>query len=142
MCSVLMFFCCSVVLRCPVVVAISLVATDVIYLHDISLMYTCEESAPGVEGGVPGQRTWHTLCPYPINRYRRAPTRTRSYLDTGRCIRFCANFASAAFPAQHLISGVKVLQIVSKFLTGSKEHSSKRHNVDYPSYAIHPLRQA
>jgi hypothetical protein len=29
-------------------------------LHDVSLMYTCLESAHGVEGGAPGQRTWHT----------------------------------------------------------------------------------
>jgi hypothetical protein len=42
---------------CSVVVAI---ATDMICLHDVSLMYTRVESAHGVEGGAPGQRTWHT----------------------------------------------------------------------------------
>jgi hypothetical protein len=61
---------CSVVVLCSVLVAISLVATDMICFHDVSLMYTCVESAHGVEGGALGQRTWHTRCPYLINRYR------------------------------------------------------------------------
>jgi hypothetical protein len=43
-----------------VVVAISLVVTDLVCLHDVSLMYTCVESAYGVEGRALGQRTWHT----------------------------------------------------------------------------------
>jgi hypothetical protein len=50
----------SVLLSCFVVVAISLVAIDMICLHDVSLMYTCVESAHGVEGGALGQRTWYT----------------------------------------------------------------------------------
>ena len=45
---------------CSVVVATFFRATDKVYLHDISLMYTCVESAYGVDGGAPGQRTWHT----------------------------------------------------------------------------------
>jgi hypothetical protein len=55
--SVLLYLFCCVVLF---VVAISLVAIDVICLHDVSLMYTCVESAHGVEGGALGQRTWYT----------------------------------------------------------------------------------
>ena len=58
-CIVLMF-CCRVLLSCSVVVAIFFVATDMICLHDVSLIYTCMESTHGVEGGAPGQRTWHT----------------------------------------------------------------------------------
>jgi hypothetical protein len=50
----------SVLLWCSAVVAISLVAIDTICLHDVSLMYTCVESAYGVEGGALGQRTWYT----------------------------------------------------------------------------------
>jgi hypothetical protein len=50
---------CCVVLCC-VVVATSCVAIGMICLHDVSLMYVCVESAHGVEGGAPGQRTWHT----------------------------------------------------------------------------------
>jgi hypothetical protein len=38
----------SILLLCPVVVAISLVAIDMICLHDVPLMYTCVESAHGV----------------------------------------------------------------------------------------------
>jgi hypothetical protein len=51
---------CIVLLWCSVVVAISPVAIDMICLHDVSLMYTCVESAHGVEGGALGQRTWYT----------------------------------------------------------------------------------
>jgi hypothetical protein len=58
-CSVVVFSC-RVQLSCSVVVAISLVATDMVCLHDVSLMYNCVESAHGVEGGAPGQHTWHT----------------------------------------------------------------------------------
>jgi hypothetical protein len=39
-----------------VVVAISLVVTDLVCLHDVSLMYTCVESAYGVEGKTPAKR--------------------------------------------------------------------------------------
>jgi hypothetical protein len=46
----------SILLLCPV----SLLATDMACLHDVSLIYTCVESAHGVEGGAPGQHTWHT----------------------------------------------------------------------------------
>jgi hypothetical protein len=44
---------------CFLVVAISLVATDMICLHDVALMYLCVESAYGEEGGALGQHTWH-----------------------------------------------------------------------------------
>jgi hypothetical protein len=47
-------------LFCCVVVAISCVAIVMICLHGVYLMYICVESAHGVEGGAPGQRTWHT----------------------------------------------------------------------------------
>jgi hypothetical protein len=42
-----------------VVVATSCVAIGMICLQDVSLMYKCVESAHEVEGGAPGQRTWH-----------------------------------------------------------------------------------
>jgi hypothetical protein len=60
---IVLLLCCVVlccVVLCCVVVAISLVATDKVCLHDVSLMYTCGESAQGVEGGAQGQNTWHT----------------------------------------------------------------------------------
>jgi hypothetical protein len=59
---------CSVLVLCCV--AIKLVATALVCLHDVSLMYLCMESAHGVEGGALGQRTWHTWCPHFINRYK------------------------------------------------------------------------
>jgi hypothetical protein len=42
-----------------VVVALYM-ATIRVYLHNVSLMYLCVESAHGVEGGAAGQHTWHT----------------------------------------------------------------------------------
>jgi hypothetical protein len=57
--SVLLFPFCTV-LFWSVVVAISIVATYMICLHDVSLMYTCVESAHRVEVGALRQRTWHT----------------------------------------------------------------------------------
>jgi hypothetical protein len=56
-----------------VVVVISLVATDMICLHDVSLRYTRVESVHRVEEGAPGQCTWHTWYPYLINRYSIRP---------------------------------------------------------------------
>jgi hypothetical protein len=53
------------------VVATFCMAATRVCLHDVSLMYLCVESAHGVEGGAAGQHTWHTCCPYPINRYKR-----------------------------------------------------------------------
>jgi hypothetical protein len=43
-------FCCSCVLS-------SQRGSSRVYFHDVSLMYTCVESAHGVEGGALGQRT-------------------------------------------------------------------------------------
>jgi hypothetical protein len=50
-----------------VVVAICM-ATIRVYLHDVSLMLVRVEGAHGGEGGAPGQHTWHTQCPFLINR--------------------------------------------------------------------------
>jgi hypothetical protein len=55
------FFC------CVVVVAIYM-ATIRVYLHDVSLMLVRVEGAYGGEGGAPGQHTWHTQCPFLMNR--------------------------------------------------------------------------
>jgi hypothetical protein len=43
-------------------------ATVRVYLHDVSLMLVRVEGAHGGEGGAPGQYTWHTQCPFLINR--------------------------------------------------------------------------
>jgi cytochrome b len=43
-------------------------ATIRVYLHDVSLMLVRVEGAHGGEGGAPGQHTWHTQCPFLINR--------------------------------------------------------------------------
>jgi hypothetical protein len=58
---------CIVFLLCSVVVAIYM-ATIRVYLHDVSLMLVRVEGAHRGEGGAPGQHTWHTQCPFLINR--------------------------------------------------------------------------
>jgi hypothetical protein len=54
-----MYMLMCIVLSTAAVIA-SYRAIMMVCLHDVYLMYTCLESAHGVEGGAPGQRTWHT----------------------------------------------------------------------------------
>jgi hypothetical protein len=61
------------VLFCVTVVIALYRAIRIVCLHDVSMMYTCLESAHGVVGGSSGQRTWHTWRPYPMNRHKSNP---------------------------------------------------------------------
>jgi hypothetical protein len=63
---VLLLLCC-----CPVVVTLYM-ATITVYLHDVSLMLVRVEGAHGGQGRAPEPHTWHTWCPYLINRNRKA----------------------------------------------------------------------
>jgi hypothetical protein len=52
---------CIVVFGCSVVVASFCRATDKVSLHNVSLVYTCVESAHRVEGGASGQHVAHVM---------------------------------------------------------------------------------
>jgi hypothetical protein len=82
---------CSVVL-CSVVVALYM-ATIRVYLHDVSLMLVRVEGAHGGEGGAPGQHTWHTQCPFLINRNIIQPNRVVRLYSLIVCIRSVAKYA-------------------------------------------------
>jgi hypothetical protein len=59
---------CIILLCCSAVVTTFYRVTDRVYLHDVFMMLVRVEGAHEGEGGAPGQHTWHTRCPFLINR--------------------------------------------------------------------------